>query len=533
MSDRPYRILIIDDNPEDRATYRRCITQGSAQDYQFWEASFGEEGLRLCREIVPDCVMLDYRLPDLDGLEFLDRFDAEFGHGAISVIMLTGQGNEAIAVQAMKKGAIDYLRKGLNNDNLQQAVQSAIDKGNMRRQIDRQRKELESLGMERLHLIGELKRQTAALTEVNQRKDEFLATLAHELRNPLAPIRNSLQLLRMSGGASHVHEMMERQVNHMVRLVDDLLEISRITRGAIELRREWIDLATAVGNAVDTSRPIIEGSGHTLSISMHPSPLILYADPVRLAQVIANLLNNAAKYTENSGRIDLVVRREGSEAVLTIRDSGLGIPTDMLGRVFDMFAQIDRTLKRAQGGLGIGLTLARNLVEMHGGSISATSEGLGKGSEFTVRLPLASAAETELAPESSKGQPVELRSCPCRVLVVDDNRDAADSLAMLLKLIGAEPQVVYSGVAALEALRICRPSVVLLDIGMPGMDGHEVAQRIREEPGFESIKLIALTGWGQEEDLRRSRTAGFNHHLVKPVDMRLLQAVLNSPSGAG
>ena len=316
-----------------------------------------------------------------------------------------------------------------------------------------------------------------------------------------------------------VHEMMERQVNHMVRLVDDLLEISRITRGAIDLRLEQVDLATIVGNAVETSRPLMEASGHNLSISLPALPLILLADPVRLAQVIANLLNNAAKYTENAGNIQLTIRRDGNEAVVSVRDSGLGIPADMLDRVFDMFAQIDRTLKRAQGGLGIGLTLARSLVEMHGGSIDVQSEGLGKGSEFTVRLPIDPLPITFLEKAASTGKLSEPVRCPCRVLVVDDNRDAADSLGMLLKFIGAEPQIVYTGTAALEALRNYRPAIVLLDIGMPGMDGHEVAKRIRQEAGFEQIKLIALTGWGQEEDVRRSRNAGFNHHLVKPVDM--------------
>jgi signal transduction histidine kinase len=528
MSNRPYRIVIIEDNPEDRAIYRRRLAQGREQDYQFWETGSGEEGLRLCRDVTPDCVMLDYQLPDLDGLEFLDRFQAEVGHADISIIMLTGQGNEAVAVQAMKKGAHDYLIKGLNSDNLRQAIQSAIDKGIMRRQIEEQRRELESLSAERVRLIADLKEQAAALAEANRRKDEFLATLAHELRNPLAPIRNALHFLRMSGDSGRVHEMMERQVKHLVRLVDDLLEVSRITRGKIELRRERVELAAVVGSAVETSRPLIEASGHQLVIALPPEPLILEADPVRLAQVIANLLNNAAKYTEPAGQIRLAARREDGEAVVSVQDSGLGIPADMLARVFDMFAQVDRTLKRAQGGLGIGLTLARNLVELHGGSIAVQSDGPGKGSEFTVRLPLTlrKSGALEVQPLDDRPRPVDRH--PRRILVVDDNHDAADSIGMILRFVGVEVHVVYDGPAALAALRTYRPAVILLDIGMPGMDGHEVAHRVRQDPEFRDLVLIALTGWGQEEDRRRCKAAGFDHHLVKPVDVETLQSLLAS-----
>ncbi len=381
--------------------------------------------------------------------------------------------------------------------------------------------------------ISEQKRAQEALKEADRRKDEFLAMLAHELRNPLAPVRNALHVLRASGGAGPaaegVREMMERQVGHMVRLVDDLLEVSRITRGKIELRKERVELAAVVRSAVETSRPLIEAARHGLTVSLPPGPVPLEADPVRLAQVVANLLNNAAKYTEECGQIWLAARRDGGAAVVSVRDSGVGIRADVLPRVFDLFAQADGTLQRAQGGLGIGLTLVKRLVEMHGGTVTAHSEGPGKGSEFVVRLPLAGEARpAAAAPQAGEPPAAAAR----RILVVDDNRDAADSLGLLLRFLGHEVRVAHDGPAALEAARAWRPAVVLLDIGMPGMDGYAVARALRALPELEGVVLIALTGWGQEEDRRRSRAAGFDHHLIKPVDLEALQALLAAPAPA-
>jgi PAS domain S-box-containing protein len=365
------------------------------------------------------------------------------------------------------------------------------------------------------------------LRDIDRRKDEFLAILAHELRNPLAPIRNSLHILRLSSPQDPVGErvgdMMERQVNHMVRLVDDLLEVSHITRGTIELRKERVDMAAIVRSSVETSRPLIEAVGHQLSLAFPPEPLMVEGDPIRLAQVFANLLNNAAKYTDPGGRIRLRASREGDYAVIAVTDTGAGIAREMLPRIFEMFTQIDRHADRAQGGLGIGLTLVKSLVEMHGGQVWAHSEGPGRGSEFVVRLPVASARPVERPRARDVPAPV---LGPRRVLVVDDNHDAAESMGILLKLLGADVHVAYSGHDALEALATYRPAVVLLDIGMPGMDGHEVARRIRQQPEFRDVTLIALTGWGQDEDRRRSHTAGFDYHLVKPADVNALQNLL-------
>jgi PAS domain S-box-containing protein len=376
--------------------------------------------------------------------------------------------------------------------------------------------------------ITERVRAEEALLLADRRKDEFLATLSHELRNPLAPLRNSLHVLRSRGAeprTERIYQMMEQQLNRMVRLVDDLLEVSRITGGKIGLHREPVAIAAIVESAVETSRPLIEAAAHQLAINLPVEPLVVDADPVRMAQVVSNLLNNAAKYTPEGGRIALSVTREEATAVLSIRDNGLGIPAPMLPRVFEMFAQVDRTLKRAQGGLGIGLALARSLVEMHGGRIEAYSSGLNQGSEFVVRIPLS--AGTPEAPAPMRKPVVQPESGPLqRVLVVDDSRDGADTLALVLNTLGAETRVAYDGNTALTAARDFRPAVVLLDLSMPGMDGYEIAARMREDPALRGVRLIALTGFGSEEERRRSSEAGFDAHYVKPVDAARLQALL-------
>jgi len=320
-----------------------------------------------------------------------------------------------------------------------------------------------------------------------------------------------------------VADMMERQVEHMVRMVDDLLEVSRISRGKIELRKERVELAGVLRNAVDASLPLIEAARHKFTVDLPEESLPLEADAVRLAQVFANLLNNAAKYTPEGGEIVMSVGAENGMAVIGVRDNGEGIPPGMLNRVFNMFTQVNTGI-RAQGGLGIGLTLARTLVHLHGGTIEAYSEGPGKGCEFIVRLPLAAperVAPAPSAPAESTG-PLQLK----RVLVVDDNRDAADSLGMLLQFLGAEVMVVHDGRSALEALKTFKPGVILLDIGMPEMNGLEVARRVREDPSHGAVTLVALTGWGQREDRRRTHEAGFDYHLVKPADVGTLQNIL-------
>ena len=378
--------------------------------------------------------------------------------------------------------------------------------------------------------ISEIKRMEEALRDADRRKDEFLATLAHELRNPLAPIRNSLQILKMprvdAATAQQTRDMMERQVHHLVRLVDDLLDVSRVMRGKIELRKEPVELATVVARAVETAKPLIEVQGHQLNVTVPHESLLLDADPVRLAQVVGNLLTNSAKYTEANGHIWLTARREGGQAVLSVRDTGIGIAPDMLPHVFELFVQADHASTKAQGGLGIGLTLVKNLVEMHDGTVQARSGGLGKGSEFIVHLPLLTQARLEPGESESAAQEQAAPSSGHRLLVVDDNHDAANSLSMLLRLQGHEVRVAHDGPTALEIATGFRPDLIFLDIGMPGMDGYEVARRVRQTPGLERTILAALTGWGQQEDRRRSAEAGFDHHLVKPPEPKALEGML-------
>jgi len=381
--------------------------------------------------------------------------------------------------------------------------------------------------------ITERMRAEEALQESDRRKNEFLAMLAHELRNPLAPIRNALQIMRLTGrNGEAVHsasEMMERQVGQMVRLVDDLLDVSRISRGKIELRKRRVELASVVNHAVEAARSLYKSMNHELTVTLPPQPLYLNGDPTRLAQVVGNLLSNACKFTDKGGRIWLTVEQEGEQAVIRVRDSGIGIAADQLPRIFEMFRQVDTSLERSHGGLGIGLSLVKNLVEMHGGTAVVHSAGLGQGSEFVVRLPIL--VETAKLPsEPTVSEPTTTTAR--RILVVDDNRDSAESLAMLLKLSGNETHTAYDGLEAVEAAATFKPNLVLLDIGLPKLNGYDAARKIREQPWSKGMVLVALTGWGQEEDRQRSREAGFDGHIVKPVDLTALMKLL-AESGAG
>jgi len=337
-----------------------------------------------------------------------------------------------------------------------------------------------------------------------------------------------MRLARNDGGAlAATQDMMERQLEHMVRLVDDLLDMNRIDHGKIELRKERLDLAAVIESALETSRPLIEAARQELVVHLPTDPLWVAGDLTRLAQAVSNLLNNSAKYTPEGGHLWLTVERRGDQAQIRVRDDGMGIPSEMLPKIFDMFTQVDRNLKQSQGGLGIGLTLVRRLIEMHDGTVEAASEGVGRGCEFVVSLPLAEALSMEQRNGQPKEQSNNIAKAPIRrILIVDDNKDSAESLAILLQLVGNEVHVVHDGPSALEAMKELRPTVVLLDIGLPGMSGHEVARKMRETPEGKDAVLIAQTGWGQEEDRLRSTEAGCDAHLVKPLDLAALQNVL-------
>lgn len=385
---------------------------------------------------------------------------------------------------------------------------------------------------ERKRLENDLRNLAADLSETDRRKNEFLATLAHELRNPLAPMSNMLEVLKRSEGDVEVlknaHGTIERQLHQLMRLVDDLLDMNRITHDRLELRRNQVELSGVIREAIEVAQPLLDAANQELSVDLPNQPLYLTADGARLAQVFGNLLNNSSKYTPANGKIAIKASRDGGEVVISVKDNGAGIPSNKLESIFEMFDQVNRTSTETQGGLGIGLTLVKRLVNMHGGSVVARSGGEGQGSEFMVRLPISSSSSPV-----SDSTPVEQLPGERRILVVDDNRDSAESLSMLLQITGNKTYIAYDGVEALEAVEKHRPEVVLLDIGLPKLNGFEVCRRMRELPWARDIVVIALTGWGQEDDRRQSKEAGFDGHLVKPVDYDKLLALVNTLTGNG
>jgi signal transduction histidine kinase/ActR/RegA family two-component response regulator len=378
--------------------------------------------------------------------------------------------------------------------------------------------------------VSAVRARAEELAETNRRKDEFLAMLGHELRNPLAPILNAVELLRLQQGESRRQQqacaIIERQVGQLVHLVDDLLEVSRFSTGRIHLRREQLDMRAIVEGGVETVRPLIVQRRHTCAVDLPPLPIWIDGDSTRLEQVVVNLLNNAAKYTDESGQIWLSLQQEGNEAVLQVRDSGVGIAPELMPHIFDLFTQAERSLARSQGGLGVGLALVQRLVELHGGTVAA-SNALGHGSEFVVRLPVVLAPELQPSTPPENAKPI---GRPLRVLVVDDNVDTAASMAMVLRASGHDVHTAHDGPTALEVATDYRPDVVMLDIGLPGFDGFELAKRIRQQPVHEKVVLVAITGYGRESDRQRSQEAGFDYYLVKPTKFEKVQEILASVS---
>jgi signal transduction histidine kinase/CheY-like chemotaxis protein len=379
--------------------------------------------------------------------------------------------------------------------------------------------------------FAERDRQTTSLRENDRHKDEFLAMLAHELRNPLAAVKNAVNVLKMPSANEQsrnwASDVIERQVKQLVRLIDDLLDVSRITSGKIHLRKDFVDVSSILSLAIEAARPLIDERKHALTVSIEDGELPLYVDEARVEQIVLNLLTNAAKYTESGGSIWLSAKREGDQIVISVKDNGTGIAPEKLPEMFKLFSQGDRSLARSEGGLGLGLTIVQKLTEMHGGVVVAKSEGLDMGSEFIVSLPLI-AKPLDTGPDAQPDQSVSARGY--RILIVDDNMDTARGMVQLMNLLGNEAIAVYDGHAAIETARTCRPDFILLDIGLPGMDGYQVASALREDEASKDAVIIAVSGYGQEEDQRRSLAAGFDHHLVKPVDFDLLISLIERPS---
>lgn len=512
----PAPILLVDDLEENLLALEALLRRDGLT---ILKARSGVEALEILLRQEVALALLDVQMPEMDGFELAETLRGAERTRRIPIIFLTaGTADRDRRFRGYEAGAVDFLQKPIDGDILKSKVEVFVELYAQRRQIAHQRDALQAQR-------DEIQRAAEALREADHRKDVFLATLAHELRNPMAPIRNGLQILRMapdSPMAAQVRDMMDRQMTHLVRLVDDLLDVSRVSQGKVELKRDHLTLRSVVEAAVETARPVIDLAGHAFTLDLPAEELWVDGDLTRLAQIVANLLNNAAKYTPERGRIGLSLRRDGAQAVIRVSDTGLGIDADMLPKVFELFTQVDRNIHRAQGGLGIGLALARKLVALHGGSVHAESEGANKGSTFELRLPLAEEAPHATADGLSGAQAAR----SLNVLVVDDNRESAETTSWMLDLIGHHTRTVHDGVAALAAAETETPDVILLDIGMPGMNGYEVCRELRKRPQLRDTVVIAQTGWGQDSDRQAAFEAGFNHHLTKPVNLDNLSRLL-------
>lgn len=555
-------ILLVDDQPARLLTYQSVLSE---LGQNLVAVRSGAEALEKLMQQEFAVVLLDVSMPDMDGFETAELIHDHPRFERTPIIFVTGvHVSELDRLKGYRLGAVDYVSvpvvpeilrgkvavlvelycKRRELRELNRSLAQANDKlaaANVTLQAEKTR-ELEVLNatlqranaeLERanrsLHSeVGERSRAERALQAADRNKDEFLAILAHELRNPLAPILNAVRLMRMRPAEEQFkwsQDVIQRQVTHLTRLVDELLDVSRITRGKITLSREPMDVATLITRAIETVQPLMQERGHEFVVDTPHAPLRVDGDPVRLTQALGNVLGNAAKYTARGGRISLSCGQNGGNVEIRVRDNGIGIPAELLPRIFDLFTQLDhRTPDHHVSGLGIGLALVRRLVHMHGGRVAASSEGAGLGSEFTISLP----ALTGEAPRSDQQPPLgdDAPAIPRRILVVDDNEDALDSLAALLKLCGHEVFSAANGLLALEAAERHLPDVVLLDIGMPVLDGYEVARRIRAREWGKTVTLVALTGWGQDADRRRSQEAGFDSHLVKPLDLDRLTRLL-------
>jgi signal transduction histidine kinase len=486
-------------------------------------------------------IILDIMMPGMNGIELAALIKQRRRSRDIPILFLTAHMmDESDVLRGYTTGAVDYLTKPIRPEILRSKVAVFVElyrktraladaNASLRHEVAEREQLSQALVQANHDLERRVQERTQALQRADRRKDEFLASLAHELRNPLAPIRAAAEVLRMEGlghaESEHARAVIVRQIAYMTRLIDDLLDVSRITVDKLVLQMDSIQLASVVAAAVETSRPLMTERTHRLHVNLPAVPVTLHADPARLAQVLSNLLTNAARYTPPGGDIHLTAEISPAHVLMRVRDTGIGISADLLPRIFDLFTQGGPVPGRTAGGLGIGLTLARRLVEMHGGRLEAQSGGPGTGSEFSVFLPPSMGESIDGEPPAEL--PITLAASR-RILVVDDNEDAAQMLAAMLGTWGQRTEVAYDGLSALAVARTFQPEIVLLDIGLPNLDGYETARRLRDESRDRVMTIIAVTGWGQDSDLARSRLAGFDHHMVKPVSPRALRGLIAS-----
>ena len=511
----PVSFLLVDDLEENLLSLEALLRRDGVA---ILKARSGDEALELLLKHDVALALIDVQMPGLSGFELAELMRGNERTRRIPIIFVTaGSADRQRRFRGYEAGAVDFIYKPIEPDILRSKADVFFELYRQRQQIAEQR--------------DALRAYAEALKAADRRKDEFLATLAHELRNPLAPLRHGLDILRRRADGddvSNIRDVMDRQLIHLVRLIDDLLDVSRFTQGKIALRKEKIQVADAVRAGVEASQPLIDSAGHSLAVEMPLDPIWLDADLTRVGQVIGNLLNNAAKYTQERGQIRLAVRAADGDAVITVRDNGIGIAPAMQAEVFELFTQVDSRSDKVRGGLGIGLALVKQLVAMHGGSVKAESEGVGKGSLFTVRLPRVDGPKQHVQTE---GGPPTSMTRSLRVLVVDDTVEVAQTVGWMLEEIGHDYCLVHDGRKALEAARAYRPDTILLDIGLPEVDGYAVCRELRADEQFRKTPIIAQTGWGQERDKELASEAGFDRHLVKPVALedleRLLAAIVN------
>ncbi|MDB5744440.1 MAG: putative histidine kinase, atypical hybrid [Polaromonas sp.] len=547
-ADLRVNILIVDDEPKNLAVLEAVLDDPG---YRLVRATSGDEALLALMADEFAVLVLDVRMPDMTGFELAQMVKERKKTARVPIIFLTAYYNEDQHIlEGYVSGAVDYLHKPVNTAVLRSKVAifaelhrksralelanlALVSEVNERRHAELRLSELnETLDRRVTERTQALHASETQLREADRRKDEFLATLAHELRNPLAPLRNAAQVLRMKGLAmTKLHwasEMIDRQVQAMSHLIDDLMDVSRINQGKMELRLEQVELMPVLQNAIESSRPLIDECKHKLVLSLPDEKLMVRADATRLTQVFMNLLNNAAKYMDNGGLIELHALQANDEVVVIVKDAGIGIAAERLQSVFEMFSQVETALSRSRGGLGIGLTLSQRLIEMHGGSVEARSEGLGHGSEFFVRLPLLASQHNEPTLDSFPNLDTA-EAAPdsgLRILVADDNLDSAGTLTLLLEIMGHTVRQVHDGEAAVQEAADFDPQLILLDIGMPKLNGYEACRQIRAQSGGSARTLVAITGWGQPDDRLASQEAGFDRHLVKPVDLAVLQNLI-------